>query len=110
MRPRDHAIDTASLPFPTVTSLALLDQVLLDEALLPVKKLSGVDPVASVDLSSKKLGVVSAKVMAVLLGGNRRHKNLSTPFPNIPHCPFHSGRKNFLSSPSGCIVPLMQLA
>eukprot|EP00966_Prymnesium_polylepis_P169920 3928273-Prymnesium_polylepis.1 len=54
-----------------------LEKVQLVEAPLPVKALSGVDPVAKVDLSSKKLEVVSAQVMAALTSGNRALRDLN---------------------------------
>jgi hypothetical protein len=39
----------------------------LDEFALPVKKLKGTDPVETVDLSDKELGVASAVVIASLI-------------------------------------------
>jgi Ran GTPase-activating protein (RanGAP) involved in mRNA processing and transport len=43
----------------------------LDGFALPVKKLQGTDPVETLDLSGKKLGVASAVVIASLIGVNR---------------------------------------
>ena len=45
-------------------------QVNLDWFPLPVKKLKGTDPVETLDLSGKRLGVVSATVIAGLIGVN----------------------------------------
>ena len=45
-------------------------QVNLDGYALPIKKLKGTEPVESLDLSSKRLGVASAIVIASLIGGN----------------------------------------
>ena len=42
----------------------------LDGFALPVKKLKGTDPVETLDLSSKGLGVSSAIVIASLIGVN----------------------------------------
>ena len=42
----------------------------LDGFALPVKKLQGTDPVETLDLSVKKLGVASAVVIAFLIGVN----------------------------------------
>ena len=44
-------------------------QVTLDGFALPVKKLKGTDPVETLDLSNKGLGVASAVVIASLIGG-----------------------------------------
>jgi hypothetical protein len=42
----------------------------LDGFALPVKKLKGTDPVETLDLSGKNLGVFSAVVIASLIGVN----------------------------------------
>ena len=42
----------------------------LDGYALPIKKLKGTEPVKSIDLSSKRLGVASAIVIAALIQGN----------------------------------------
>ena len=42
----------------------------LDGFALPVKKLKGTDPVETLDLSGKNLGVASAVVIASLIGVN----------------------------------------
>ena len=42
----------------------------LDGFALPVKKLQGIDPVETLDLSGKDLGVASAVVIASLIGVN----------------------------------------
>ena len=47
-----------------------LDGVNLDGFALPVKKLKGTDPVETLNLSGKKLGVASAVVIASLIGVN----------------------------------------
>ena len=45
-------------------------QVNLDGYALPIKKLKGTEPVESLDLSRKGLGVASAIVIASLIGVN----------------------------------------
>ena len=45
-------------------------QVNLDGYALPIKKLKGTEPVESLDLSNKRLGVASAIVIASLIGVN----------------------------------------
>ena len=45
-------------------------QVNLDGFALPVKKLKGTDPVETLDLSNKRLGVASTVVIASLIGVN----------------------------------------
>ncbi len=52
----------------TVCTLRL--QVNLDGYALPIKKLKGTEPVESLDLSNKRLGVASAIVIASLIGVN----------------------------------------
>ena len=42
----------------------------LDGYALPVKKLKGTEPVESLDLSGKELGIASAVVIASLIGVN----------------------------------------
>ena len=42
----------------------------IDGYALPVKKLKGTEPVESIDLSNKNLGVASAHVIASLIGVN----------------------------------------
>ena len=61
MRVPSHVLNSQRSPCP---------QVNLDGFPLPVKKLKGTDPVKTLDLSHKNLGVVSAIVIAALLGVN----------------------------------------
>ena len=51
----------------------------MDGYALPIKQLKGADPVDSLDLSGKRLGVASAIVISTLIGGNASltHINLS---------------------------------
>ena len=44
--------------------------MILDGYALPIKKLKGTDPVESLDLSGKQLGVASTIVIASLISGN----------------------------------------
>ena len=54
-----------------MTACTLRVQVNLDGyAALPIKKLKGTEPVESLDLSGKKLGVASAIVIASLISVN----------------------------------------
>jgi hypothetical protein len=53
-----------------LTACALRIQVNLDGYGLPIKKLKGIEPVESLDLSNKRLGVASAIVIASLIGVN----------------------------------------
>jgi hypothetical protein len=53
-----------------LTACALCIQVNLDGYALPIKKLKGTEPVESLDLSNKRLGVASAIVIASLIGVN----------------------------------------
>ena len=53
-----------------MTACTLCVQVNLDGYALPIKKLKGTEPVKSLDLSGKKLGVASAIVIASLIGVN----------------------------------------
>ena len=52
------------------TAFTLRLQVNLDGYALPIKKLKGTEPVKSLDLSGKKLGVASAIVIASLISVN----------------------------------------
>ena len=51
-------------------------QVNLDGYALPIMQLRGTEPVESLDLSSKQLGVASAIVIASLIGANAVLTNL----------------------------------
>ena len=53
-----------------MTACTLRVQVNLDGYALPIKKLKGTEPVKSLDLSGKKLGVASAIVIASLISVN----------------------------------------
>ena len=53
-----------------MTACTLRVQVNLDGYALPIKKLKGTEPVESLDLSGKKLGVASAIVIASLISVN----------------------------------------
>ena len=53
-----------------LTVCTLRVQVNLDGYALPIKKLKGTEPVESLDLSNKRLGVASAIVIASLIGVN----------------------------------------
>ena len=55
---------------------ALRAQVNLDGYALPIKKLKGTEPVESLDLSRKGLGVASAIVIASLIGVNGALKSI----------------------------------
>ena len=48
----------------------------LDGYALPIKKLKGTEPVESLDLSNKRLGVASAIVIASLIGVNGALKSI----------------------------------
>ena len=50
-----------------LTACTLRVQVNLDGYALPIKKLKGTDPVESLDLSGKQLGVASTIVIASLI-------------------------------------------
>ena len=53
-----------------MTACILRVQVILDGYALPIKKLKGTEPVESLDLSRKKLGVDSTIVIASLISVN----------------------------------------
>ena len=53
-----------------LTVCTLRVQVNLDGYALPIRKLKGTEPVESLDLSNKRLGVASAIVIASLIGVN----------------------------------------
>ena len=53
-----------------MTACTLRVQANLDGYALPIKKLKGTEPVKSLDLSGKKLGVASAIVIASLISVN----------------------------------------
>ena len=53
-----------------MTACTLRVQVNLDGYALPIKKLKGTEPVESLDLSGKKLGVASTIVIASLISVN----------------------------------------
>ena len=53
-----------------LTAFTLRLQVNLDGYALPIKKLKGTEPVESLDLSGKKLGVASTIVIASLISVN----------------------------------------
>ena len=52
----------------------------LDGFALPVKKLKGTDPVTSLDLSRKGLGVASAVVIGALIGANTALTSLDVSY------------------------------
>ena len=54
-------------------------QVNLDGFALPVKKLKGIEPVESLDLSGKALDVISAIVIAKLIEGNSAITSVRSP-------------------------------
>ena len=63
-----------------MTACTLRVQVNLDGYALPIKKLKGTDPVESLDLSGKQLGVASTIVIASLIcvNGSLTSLNLSS--------------------------------
>ena len=66
-----------------MTACTLRVQVNLDGYALPIKKLKGTEPVKSLDLSGKKLGVASAIVIASLISVNGSLTSLNLSSNNL---------------------------
>ena len=58
------------MPYTEQASVSLPAQVNLDGYALPIKRLKGADPVDSLDVAGKRLGVASAIVISTLIGVN----------------------------------------